>query len=918
MAGHHAQLSDWYKGVSTDIFKLCAACNFKPTPNQQAPLLRAVQEGRQAIAVRSGQGPGKCLKLDRKSNLCYNAGMGLRQDITEMLGQNALRVPSMDPETENIEIRDATARRSGKKPCVRLTVDSGQAIEPSTDHTIYTPEGYVPAGDLKPGDLIAMPRRLPEPERTLEITDAEVRYVAAMLCDGAMTSGNCSWSHMPGVVVTQFRKDVESLGGTTAVMPRKSKAVTIGVSGLRPLSSKWGMDCPSKHKRVPAEFYGLNRDHLGEFFNVVFSCDGYVTKDGFEIILASKGFIEDIQTLLLRFGIHSRFRYKRAKHKEDYFDAWRLTITGGENIDHFIAFIGVPFGRIEQTEGMLADQGKTENTNTDIVPIQTRELDEMCEDLNIPSCKGQRTAGISKGDLRPKYRARNTSYWSRQKLKEFNKEIGNKHRHARRADNDIYWVKVKEITDIGVHPVYDLSVPGNENFVVNNLVVHNSKTTGVIALFRLLQAAYSKVIVTAPTMKQCKDVWLEEVRMTLRSADPLMQQLFEVTKTRVIVAGEDDWGVTLVTATRPENAQGFHRKDMTIIVEEASGVSRDIMEQFEGTLSNPNSLILQIGNPNHRDCYFFDSFYVYGDRWSKFAWDAEKTPASNWFDPDRNKRLAKQFGRDSDVYRIRVLGEFPHTDPNCVISAEMFNDSAPTGARGVDRMLKLARINTNGAGARYARQMGLDFARFGGDENVVVRRQGGSIVQWGFWPHTDPNDVVEAAFEWQARAAWRDNQCQYVADAGGMGQGVMHNFHTKHKRLFEFHTQASAFDSQKYGNRMTEAWFSLREQMKEIEHGGGCYFPYDIQMQQQLTTRQYYMDKKGRIVLESKDDYMKRQGASPDRADAVVMAYYPLDIGQGKVVRQGASTQGMYRPKAAAPKTASPSQGHTARVSKRR
>lgn len=449
-----------------------------------------------------------------------------------------------------------------------------------------------------------------------------------------------------------------------------------------------------------------------------------------------------------------------------------------------------------------------------------------------------------------------------------------------------------------------------------------SKTTGVVALFRLLQAAYAKVIVTAPTMKQCKDVWLEELRMTLRDADPVLQNLFEITKTKVIVAGEDDWGVTLVTATRPENAQGFHRANMTIIIEEASGVSREIMEQFEGTLSNPNPLILQIGNPNTRDCYFFDSFYVYPDRWHCLAWNAEETPESDWFDPERNHRLAKQFGRDSDVYRIRILGEFPHTDPNCVIGSELFRKNSLSGAEATMRMLRLARIVQTGSASRYLRQMGLDFARFGGDENVCVRRQGASVVQWGFWPRTDPNDVVDEAFEWQARAGWRDKQTQYVADAGGMGQGVMRNFHSNGKRIFEFHTQAAAFDSQTYGNRMTEAWFLLRDQMKEVEQGGGVYLPQDVLLQQQLTTRQYYMDRKGRIVLETKDDFMKRQGESPDRADATVMAFYPLEIGKAKIVRQSATQAGSYRPKTLTKRgknqrPAETTGGHTARVSRR-
>ena len=437
-----------------------------------------------------------------------------------------------------------------------------------------------------------------------------------------------------------------------------------------------------------------------------------------------------------------------------------------------------------------------------------------------------------------------------------------------------------------------------------------SASTGIVALYRLLQAPKAKVILTAPTMKQCKDVWLAELRKTLERADPLVQNLFEATKTRLIVAGDHDWGVELVTATRPENAQGYHDPNMTVIVEEASGVSSAIMEQFEGTLSNPNSLLLLIGNPNTRDCYFFDCFYTYGDRWYCMAWNAEETPASAWFDPDRNARLAKQYGREHDVYRVRVKGEFPHTDPNCVISAEDYNLCAPKGGKSVAHMLKLARVTGGSHAGKYLRQMGLDFARFGGDENVCMRRQGSAVVQWGFWPHTDPNDIVDLSFDWQRRAGWSDRNTQYVADAGGMGQGVMSNFHSRGKRLFEFHTQAAAFDSQRYGNRMTEAWFCLRNRMVD----GDCHLPDDVLLQRQMTTRQYYMDRKGRIILESKDEYMKRQGDSPDRADAAVMAFYPLEIGQAQVIRKSGGKsqtplrQG-YQPKEA--------QQHTVRVSRR-
>ena len=45
-------------------------------------------------------------------------------------------------------------------------------------------------------------------------------------------------------------------------------------------------------------------------------------------------------------------------------------------------------------------------------------------------------------------------------------------------------------------------------------------------------------------------------------------------------------------------------------------------------------------------------------------------------------------------------------------------------------------------------------------------------------------------------------------------------------------------------------------------------------MIQQLATRQYFTDLKGKLILEKKDDYIKRGHDSPDRADAIVMCFW--------------------------------------------
>jgi len=396
------------------------------------------------------------------------------------------------------------------------------------------------------------------------------------------------------------------------------------------------------------------------------------------------------------------------------------------------------------------------------------------------------------------------------------------------------------------------------------------KTTAsvIVAIFRCLQAVNALTIVTAPTMRQCREVWLAEARRLVEKSDPFLQNLVKVTKSKIEIAGLPDWGVKMFTATQEEKAQGFHEKNMTVLCEEASGIPREIITQFKGTLSNPNALFIQIGNPNTRDCAFFDCFHANKDRWSTFSFNAEDTARDypHIVNPQRNKDLADEFGRDSDVYRVRVLGEFPHTDPNCVLSSEQVEKCMDKSF-----MLKASRLaREERYGGGIAKQFGIDYARFGGDESTIFRRAGNAIVEWKFFSHMEPSDVTDIAFNMQKGAMWKDDQCWFVADAGGMGQGVMHKFYDEQKQVLEFHNAGKAIDAD-YDNKITEAWFSLARLVKQE----ACYLPKDHQLLKQLTTRLYFVNKKGKLILESKDEFVKRSDqGSPDRADGCVMSFY--------------------------------------------
>lgn len=380
----------------------------------------------------------------------------------------------------------------------------------------------------------------------------------------------------------------------------------------------------------------------------------------------------------------------------------------------------------------------------------------------------------------------------------------------------------------------------------------------VVGIWRALQRESSLVIVTAPTMRQCKDIWLAEARRLMKKADPWLQRFVKVQSTKIQIAGQRDWGVMTMTATNEEAAQGFHEKNLSVIAEEASGIPRSLITQFKGTLSNPNALFLMIGNPNTRDCAFYDCFNRQRHKWASITFNAEETPESEWFDPQRNADLEEEFGRESDVYKVRVLGEFPSSDPNCVLSSEDLE-------KITDRKLMLPM-----AALSRIKQFGIDLARFGSDESTVYRRSGESIVQWKRYAKIDPSIVIDEAFRWQLECGWKNDDCLYVPDAGGIGQGIMHKFYNAFKNIHEFHNGGCSSQPERYANKVTEAWFGVARKTRKQ----AMYLPNDQNLLQQLCSRQYFMNKKGQLVLESKEEYKKRGHDSPDRADGCVMAMF--------------------------------------------
>jgi hypothetical protein len=82
-----------------------------------------------------------------------------------------------------------------------------------------------------------------------------------------------------------------------------------------------------------------------------------------------------------------------------------------------------------------------------------------------------------------------------------------------------------------------------------------------------------------------------------------------------------------------------------------------------------------------------------------------------------------------------------------------------------------------------------------------------------------------------------------------------------------FNGAGAARDSRDYPNARSQAWFDFAEQLAAVD------LDDDEQLAADLVAPTYRIDSRGRRVVEAKADTRKRLGRSPDRADAVLMAF---------------------------------------------
>ncbi|MDA1257975.1 MAG: hypothetical protein O3C10_09065 [Chloroflexi bacterium] len=196
-----------------------------------------------------------------------------------------------------------------------------------------------------------------------------------------------------------------------------------------------------------------------------------------------------------------------------------------------------------------------------------------------------------------------------------------------------------------------------------------------VVLWWLMAFPESMVITTAPTERQVREVLWREVRRAYRGNE----ELIEGKLTRTTLELGDKHYAHGISTNEAERFQGFHEGNILFVVDEASGVREDIFEAIEGSMTSAGARLLLLGNPTALGGTFYEAFHRRRELWHTMHISAFDTPnvASGEIEipglvsPQWVSDAALNWGEDSPMYQVRVLGEFPSEGEDSLIALRL-------------------------------------------------------------------------------------------------------------------------------------------------------------------------------------------------------------------------------------------------------
>lgn len=443
--------------------------------------------------------------------------------------------------------------------------------------------------------------------------------------------------------------------------------------------------------------------------------------------------------------------------------------------------------------------------------------------------------------------------------------------------------------------------------------IGKSFTLARIGLNFVLSFPRSRVITTAPTFRQVRDILWAEVHQA--HAGAVAELGGKLTQTAYEVA--PGWFMVGFSTNKPERFAGHHAPYILVIVDEGYGVPEAIYDAVSGALSGGYARLLIAGNPTDPAAYpaklakkvgadgrplanvirvsAFDTpnFTAFGitlgdirtGAWREKLGDRD-LPAPWLVTPEWVAEKHAEWGEESPAWQARVLGRLPDASSDTIIplawveaAVERWKASVAADKEPDPDLRRQRQSMPEYVPAGDPEEAGIDWAEFGDDETVLAIRQGRRLLPLKAWSKREPMEAVGLAVREIQQQCRRFRQVLVKSDAIGVGAGPTSRLRELGMRVSAVKVSQAPRNRNEFEDMTTELWFHLRELLRP-DNPHPIALPPDDKLIGDLTGRKYRITSSGKLQAEPKDQYRKRLGRSPDRGDAVVLAFAPVRAGE--------------------------------------
>ena len=399
-------------------------------------------------------------------------------------------------------------------------------------------------------------------------------------------------------------------------------------------------------------------------------------------------------------------------------------------------------------------------------------------------------------------------------------------------------------------------------------------------LWFLTTRPLSRVVLTAPSARQLYDVLMAEVRQWYLNSILSELELFRFTRDNIRInkeSHESIWFATCVSVSNPENISGMHAEHILAVVDEGAGVDDEIFVRLEGVLTTKGSYIITCGNPSFTNGYFYDIFHKYQDSYDLLTFNCEDSPNVK---PEWIQSMKDKYGEDSNIYLVRVKGEFAPLDEEVVIRK---HDLIKCFDRDIEEDESYGEVSI---GVDVSSGEGNDYSVISiRRKNVEIDRRKVKMKLRAF-----RNYLINIIDEYVSNEDYVLVNVDTTGLGFQLGQDIEDYYYDSAVvTINKINFSHRAMRSKEYNNVFTEMIFTFAEKIEEIK----LLEINESTLEEDLSARRYGYDFLNRYQAERKKDFVKRIGHSPDEGDAVLLAFYDT-YNHGVVVEEYADKEDWY------------------------